>query len=189
MEFRYFVEVNSTLSQLRKELIEEEEKELGDRSDFATRYGGKLCFGTGSRVSGIAVNIQDRKPEGFKLLYSEMKSEEGKLYRVYVPDRRTKLGRQAHAEMLKLRKTAFSDKVIRRLNLGSNFFDVIERYIKHYTSSAFLVGKGEKEYLAARVPLCEASKELKCPEGMIEIKKSSWVALTEEGSDIPELKT
>lgn len=64
------------------------------RSAYREETGAKGFWGTRSTVSGILLDPSDQVPDGFKA------SREGQ--RVFVPDRRTKIGKQRTIELRKL---------------------------------------------------------------------------------------
>lgn len=180
MKYKFFIESdNSPIQQLRESLTSEIEKEGGARMAFAEKYGG-VCYGTDTSVAGIAVAGEDPPTAVAGFRFVGTKHNDNKRYSVFEPDKRTKLGKTIAKEMQSLSRTSFSDRVVRKLGL---FRFLIGNEMCAYKS----VGAVVRERLVIRVPVNE-KENAECPEGMIEVPYSSWIAFTEENADIAELK-
>ncbi len=176
MEFRYFASIDpvwekraKAAQNILREQYEKEQNLKDEHAAFAVYMRGK-------KVAGIAL---EEKVDRVGWIFSERipSDDPAKTFFGYKPDRRTKVGKVAAEKILDLNKgrKSFSDLMLGHLSFAFRNSWVAEDRVMSFPVSGFM-----KDRVVFKIPLGKESRYEPIPEGLEELKKSEFIALTEE---------
>lgn len=154
-------------------------------SDLLEKHGADCLWG-GRRESPFAIGWIWKRPEGEyrakppmreNFLKPEVERSGDVTYACYRPDQRYKAGKQIKAELKAVGGFSFSDAICEAMGVDRNVFGVLDGRQVVCRSSAGACGNK----LVFRIPVGGAGNiPFESPDGFREIKKSEFIAITEE---------
>jgi hypothetical protein len=182
-DFLYFVEDGEPASALRQEASERLRDCRGRVAALAREYGADGCMERNSlgdhSLHGFGFVVESGSApverEGLKFKGRERHDAEDLEWHCYVPDRRRAAGKKIAKRLAEFETFNFSGWVTGELGLRRTMGMETERGFSIVTSSAG-IAKGK---LILRIPVGK-DDPVDCPPGFRQIKKSEFIALTEE---------
>lgn len=155
----------------RDRLVGEFDEHIKKLDALVNEFGFKFFMHRNYHMTAILVPKEALVPDGFKVDHNQLHN--GVTYQVCFPRGNTKAGREA-------------TKKIRALG----GFNVSEKIVRHYGVEAMLIEGGhshhsvgwldvEKQVTTLSVPV-DPDRPIQVPPGFREIKKSEYIAITEE---------
>lgn len=150
-------------------------------NNVVEKHGARCAWGGRSSISAIAYEIDDGEKAGIKdfFLKPKIAYSDGKRYAVYTPDKRYREGKAIFKEFKDIGQFNYSDFIMAELGMDCSVFGVLEGRMVRCVSSAGNYG----EKLVVRLPCGGDSrpKEIVVPGFLVELKKSEFIAIIEEG--------
>lgn len=183
--FKYFVAEGETVASVIAAANAESAAHQERISALLKKYEADCLWG-GRREAPIAIGFVWEQPEDDwrakppmreNFLKPEIEHSDGKTYACYKPDQRYKAGKAIKAELKAVGCFSFSDTISKALNVDRMVFGVLDgRQVMCRTAAGQY---GDK--LVFRIPTGGGDGDtFTAPDGFREIKKSEFVALTEE---------
>jgi len=181
IKYKYFLGENDESLAILREAKEERAHHFDKVNALVAKHGFDCAWGGRSEITAFAAKIEDTKAEmkeGF--LKPKIKRSEGQRYAVYSPDKRYKAGKDIAKEMKGVGAFNFSDFIIEKLGVAALVFGQMDgRQVMCSTSAG---NYGNK--LVVRLPTGGDShrREITIPSFLREIKKSEFIAISEESA-------
>lgn len=179
---KYFVADGIEAQEIILEAKTARDKHFDKVNALVAKYGADAAWGGRSEITSLAFKHDSTaKPEmkeGF--LRPKIDTSDGQRYAVYSPDKRYKAGKDIVKELEEVGSFNFSDFIIGRLKMNCAVFGTINGRMVRSVSGAGHYG----EKLVVRLPCGGDSRpeEITIPAFLREIKKSEFIALSEEGA-------
>ena len=179
--YRYFLAEGDKAEAVKTEVVAEKEAHFARLGDIIKKYGADCAWG-GSRSHLSALGFThkgDGKPEmkeGF--LRAKIEQSNGETYAVYYPDKRYKAGKEIVKDLQAVGIFNFSDSVTKKLGCYCDCFGTLDGRMVRAMSAAGQYG----DRLVIRIPTQGDTRprNFEIPPGLREIKKSEFIAITEE---------
>lgn len=180
MDYRYFIATSEDWARKATLALSELQKSRAARHAFRTAHGADALYMRGQFLCGLGW-IADEKRKGW--LPADLIPNGGDNYIAHKPDKRTKIGKQAATAIAAFNRSrqSFSTLLLKELPREFDVSAFEDRYI--YQSVAGYC----KKQLVFKIPIPSAPAQpsqdveaLPVPTGLKEIKKSEFVALTED---------
>lgn len=182
--YRYFVAEGPAATAAMEAASELLEAQRARIRDCLQKYGADCLWGgRGSAPIGIGFKCAEIKPsmkENF--LKPTIKRPDGERFAVYKPDQRYKAGKAIKQDLLKVGAFSYSGEIVKRLGVNREAFGVLNGQHVLAHTGAGLYGST----LVIRIPdgghLTREQGQFVPPSFLREIKKSEFIAITEEGA-------
>lgn len=186
--YRYFVGNGEKAVALAKEAVDRMQRHQKACQDLRKAYGATHAVQQYNGIAGIAVEVAEQtRPnhiEGFKFKDRHVSEKPGTELHGYAPDKRTATGRKFAAEAGAIGRFDASGWLIAQLGAA--------RYVVGYSSGSKTgaamyqssAGTLNGDVLVLKVPV-DPEDPFEPPTFLREVKKSEWIAITEEGAACP----
>lgn len=147
--------------------------------DLMAKYGADCLWGgRRSAPGGIGFLWTEKTPPPMKenFLKPHIERSGDNRYAVYYPDQRYKGGKTIKKDLASVGGFNFSDYVVKCLGVDRSVFGILDGRQVMASSTAGLYG----ETLIIQIPVGGDHGEFECPEFLRKIKKSEFIAITEE---------
>jgi hypothetical protein len=149
---------------------------------LVSKYGADAAWGGRAELSALAFNHDPSVTPGMKegFLRPKIHTSDGQRYAVYYPDKRYKEGKSLARELKGVGSFNFSDCIVEKLGLTCSVFGQLDGRSVRCSTSAGCYG----ERIVVRLPSGGDSRpqEIAMPPFLREIKRSEFVAISEEGA-------
>ena len=183
--YKYFVAEGETIAPVMESVKAENSAHQERISALLKKYEADCLWG-GRRDAPFAIGFLWERPEGDyrakppmreNFLKPEIERSGDVSYACYKPDQRYKAGKAIKAELKAVGGFSYSDAISKALKVDRMVFGVMDgRQVMCSTS-----GGRYKDSLVFRIPVGgDHGKEFVAPEVFREIKKSEFIAITEE---------
>ncbi len=181
--YRYFVAEGEEAEAVKKEAAEEKKEFFARVNKLLEKYAADCAWG-GAKSSPAAIGFLHKngdKPEmkdGF--LRPKIERSDRENYAVYYPDRRYKVGKAILEDLKAVGCFNFSDFVTKKLGCYCDCFGILNGQMVRAVAAAGLYG----DVVVVSIPTQgdNLKKDITVPPSLREIKKSEFIAITEEGS-------
>ena len=179
--YRYFVAEGEIAESIKAEVKAEKEAHFARLSDLIKKYGADCAWG-GSRthLSAIGYTHKEGAKPGMKegFLRPKIERSNGEEYAVYYPDKRYKMGKEIVKDLHSVGTFNFSDSVTKKLGCYCDCFGTLDGRMVRAMSAAGQYA----DRLVIRIPTGGDTRprDFEIPPGLREIKKSEFIAITEE---------
>lgn len=176
---RYFVADDADAEQLKEMILSKINAQRGQHRALAAKYeADEVVKYDDGRVVGLAFKSADGEPaQRDGLTFRSSQPDDGFTWHTYKPNRRTKIGKQLQADMSAIKAYSGSDTIVR--HYGAYRHAVVPHAGSTGMAMAVSVGGIVKGKVVLSVPVSE-NEPFDPPTSLREIKKSEWIALTEE---------
>lgn len=176
---RYFVAEGDEAQELKEKILGKLNAQRDQHKALAKKYGAdQLVKYNDGRVVGLAFKSEESEPatrDG--LTFKNAQEGDGCTWHTYRPNRKTKLGKQIQADMEAIKAYRGSDDIVSHYDAWRHC--VVPHAGRTGMAMAVSVGGIVKGKVVLSVPVND-SEPFDPPKGLREIKKSEWIALTEE---------
>ncbi|WFP48541.1 DUF5420 family protein [Methylomonas sp. EFPC3] len=169
-EIKYFIAEGEKADRVANQGLEFANQKRKDRQEYLTEMGADAFYERErSAPTGLAFAGADgSEKKGFKKPFQV--EHESHKYWVYQPNRQTTIGKQISARLKKLATFNFSNYAVTEFSVNVHKFDAGRLY--------FSVAGFYKSTLVFKIPF--GDDPVTIPPDFREIKKSEFIALTEE---------
>lgn len=176
---RYFVADDADAEQLKEAILAKMNAQRAQHRALAEKYGAdEVVKHNDGRVVGLAFkSTEDEPAQRDGLTFHSTQDGEGFVWHTYKPNLRSKLGKQIDATMGAISGYRPSDTIVSHYDAWRHA--VVPHACRTGMAMAVSVGGIAKGKVVLCVPVNE-EEPFDPPASLRELKKSEWIALTEE---------